>query len=210
MKVITLPIMAIQENVYIYYDEETKKGVIFDIGKDLEVIEKTLQENEIELQAIILTHGHYDHIGGVIKFNKRHNLKVYGHKDEIAVFNNAKYNFSETQLHKPIELIPDVLLEDGDLLDFDTFKLKVIHTKGHTVGSACYLDEENKNMFTGDTLFKMAYGRVDLHTSSNDIKDSIVNKLFVLDDDVVVYPGHGEATNIAFERKNNYIHKFKA
>ncbi len=208
MKIITLPIMDIQENVYIYYDENTKKGVIFDIGEDTEIIEKTLQENNITLEAIILTHGHYDHIGGVLEFNKRHNLKIYGHKDEVAVFNNSDFNFSSLRLQNAIEFVPDVLLEDNDVLDFDTFKLKVLHTKGHTVGSTCYYDEDEKVVFTGDTLFKVAYGRVDLPTSSDDIKDSIFNKLFILDGDVVVYPGHGDSSTIAFEQKNNYIHSF--
>ncbi len=208
MKIITLPIMSIEENVYIYYDNNTKKGVIFDIGKDLQVIEKAIKDNNITLEAIILTHGHYDHIGGVESFKERHNLKVYAHKDEVEVTNNGNNNISALRFKEPIEFVPDVLLDDGEVIEFGTFSLKTIHTPGHTVGCACYLDEKEKVVFTGDTLFKNAYGRVDLPTSTNEIKHSIVEKLFTLDDDVVVYPGHGESSTIGYERKHNYINSF--
>ncbi|MFV0441363.1 MAG: MBL fold metallo-hydrolase [Lachnospirales bacterium] len=209
MKVAMIEVPSYSENIYLYYDEDTKKGIIIDIGKDMKELDEYINEKDINLVGIFLTHGHYDHIGGVESFKERHNLKIYSHKDEKEVTSNPDYNISSMRLRKHISFVADELLDDGEVVDFGEFKIEVLHTKGHTVGSCCFLDRENKIVFTGDTMFKENYGRIDLPTSSNDIGDSIKNKLFVLDDDTKVYPGHGGSSLISHEKEYNPIVRFK-
>ncbi|MFV0519502.1 MAG: MBL fold metallo-hydrolase [Lachnospirales bacterium] len=208
MKVLKVNITCYAENAYIYYDENTLKAVLIDIGRDTDELQEIIKNKELEVVGILLTHGHYDHIGGVLTCKERYDAKIYAHEEEVQVTSDPLVNLSSMRMRVPIAFEPDVILKDGEVIDFDTFKLKCIHTKGHTAGSSCFYDEENKVVFTGDTLFYNVYGRVDLPTSTNDIKKSITEKLFTLPTDTVAYCGHGEDTTIGYEKTNNYIKSF--
>lgn len=196
------------ENVYVYFDKETKEGIVVDPGGDGEKINEFIKENELNIKGIFLTHGHYDHILGVEEVKNYTKAKVYAHKDEQFVLENGDINLSSLRGSKgvgEVTLSANRLLNDGDITKFNNFEIKTIHTPGHTRGGSCFLDEKNNVLFTGDTLFKGTHGRTDLPTSNPRlIGNSIKNKLFTLDDKTKVYPGHMGRTTIGFEKANNH------
>ncbi len=210
MKVIKIPVTCYAENAYIYYDENSKKGVLVDIGRDVPLLHEEIEKNGITLVGILLTHGHYDHIGGVLANKERYDIKIYAHEDEAIVLKNPEYNLSARRVKEPISFVADHFVKDMEVLDFGDFKITCLHTKGHTSGCVCFYDSEAGLVFTGDTLFKEVYGRVDLPTSSNDIKASIEEKLFTLPEDTICYCGHGDETVIGYEKENNIIKNFFA
>lgn len=212
---------AMGENSFVYYDEETKEGIILDPGGDIGNIIKFVEKENIKIVAILLTHGHYDHAGGVAELKQIYECDVVCHKDEKYTLLDPQINLS-AMTGRIIEINPDILLEDGDVFKFGKdSKLKVIHTPGHTAGGACYYDENYGILFSGDTLFAGGIGRTDFPTKSrldpnyvpekngfdlNNMKILISNiqkKLFVLPDDTVVYCGHGPSTEISYEKENN-------
>ncbi len=205
MKVYKITTKETSTNIYLYYNENTKDAIAIDLAEENEQVYNFIEENKLNVKGIFLTHGHYDHIAGVEVFKEKYNCNIYSHKAEVAVINNKTYNLSDIRLEAPVEFMPDILLEDKEIIDLDSFKLQCIHTPGHTVGCACFYDEENEIIFTGDTLFKNTYGRIDLYTSSEDIFFSIKSKLFKLPDEVVAYPGHMGDTTIGREKKKNPI-----
>ncbi|WP_027399663.1 MBL fold metallo-hydrolase [Anaerovorax odorimutans] len=190
-------------NCYIVADEETKKGFMVDPGGYNQLMVNFIKENQIELEYIILTHGHGDHIGGVTAYLDEHpHCKLVACKHEAELLRNPNMNFSAETCGVPITLNPNILVDDGDKLSVGKMELTFYHTPGHTKGGMCILVDNY--LFSGDTLFAQSIGRTDLYGGSyKEIKDSIRNKLFVLPDDTQVYPGHMEPTTIGFEKRNN-------
>ncbi len=192
------------ENVYVYFDETTKVGIVVDPGGAEEDIINFIKEENLDIQGILLTHGHFDHIMGVEKIKEFTKCKVYAHKEEQSILEDPKYNFSAEMGNRGIIVEADVFLEDGDIIGFKSFKMKTIFTPGHTKGGVCYLDESNEVMFTGDTLFRLTHGRTDFPTgNAKDLGHSIFEKLFKLEDEVKVFPGHMSDTTIGNEKANN-------
>ncbi len=190
-------------NCYVAYDEDTKKGFMVDPGGYKEEIERYILDSGMDLQYIILTHGHGDHIGGVSTFlEKFTHCKLVASDGESEMLKNSYENFSVETYGKPIALTPDVLVKDGDVLQVGNLSLKIITTPGHTTGGMCIYVENC--LFSGDTLFAQSIGRTDFPGGSFDqIMDSIKNKLFLLPDETKVFPGHMGTTSIGFEKKNN-------
>ena len=194
----------IQEIVYICYDENTKDAVVIDPGGNGKKIIKVLEEKELNLKAVLLTHAHFDHIGALPELMGKYDVKLASHKDEIPIISNSKMNFSRDYVKKPIEIIPDILFDEDKVYSFGSIDFFVYHTPGHTPGSCCYYDEKEKILFSGDTLFREEIGRCDLYLGDEDkIIKSIQEILFSLDDDVKVYPGHDMPTTIGHEKKYN-------
>ncbi len=202
-------------NVYIYYNTDSKEGVIIDPAGDYNMIVTLLEENGIEIKAIILTHGHYDNILSLEEVKAFTNAKIYAMKAEENTLKDPKLNMSykvkyEMEEKGNLSVVADVLVKDGFILDIGVMRLKFIHTPGHTEGSCCIYDEENKLVFTGDTLFKSNIGRTDYSTSSiKDILNSIENKLFTLPNETLVYPGKYSSTTIGDEKNDNLFFKLK-
>lgn len=184
----------------------TKECVIVDLGGTDEVL-KFVEKNNLEVKAVLLTHGHYDHISSVNLMQQKLNVQVYAYKDEIALLENPLNNLSYTS-DTPIILKNINYVDEDTKLNFIGLDWKVIHTPGHTIGGCCYYIESEKVLFAGDTLFYTTYGRYDLPTG--DVKSlglSINNKILTLPEDVKVYPGHGVYTNIKYEKEHNEIAK---
>lgn len=184
-----------------YIVGEGKKGVVIDPGVNTADIMEAANQANLEIEYIILTHAHIDHMISIDEIRKKTKAKVLVHQDDSKLLADPWYNGSRLFGLNRVFNPADILLKDNDILDADGLKLEIIHTPGHTLGSICI--KTGKNLFTGDTLMRMTIGRTDLgYGDYNQMMDSI-KRLMALDDETVVYPGHGAATSIGYERKNN-------
>ncbi len=193
----------IRTNCYIVYKKEKNEAVLIDPGDEAFRIEMKLKELNLNPVAILLTHGHYDHIGAVKTLKTHFGMEIYVYRDEKQIL-TTDMNLARMIGGDSLRLEADHYLTDDFVVEVAGMKFRLIHTPGHTVGSCCYLMENEKILFSGDTLFYHSHGRTDFPTGSQSaIIRSIVDKLLVLDDDTVVYPGHEGDTTIGSE-KNIY------
>ena len=196
----------IDNNNYLLIDEQSKEAALVDCSAVDSNINDALSEAGAELKYILLTHGHFDHIIGVPEVKRAFHIPVYASETEDAMLADTSLNLSCHLPGKQTSFHADVLVHDGDELELLGYKWKVIATPGHTAGSVSYYIPEEEVLLSGDTLFYESYGRTDLATgSSSDIADSLLNKLFVLPEDTMVYPGHGDPTTIGYEKEHNPI-----
>ena len=199
----TFTLGPLQTNAYLLQGEDAGKAVIVDPGMNPGPLLKAIQDLEIE--AILLTHAHFDHIGGVEEIRKLKDCPVYLHDLESEWLTTAKLNGSLNwpQVTPPITANPaEFALEEGQKLVLIGHTFQVYHTPGHSPGSVSLLCEND--LFAGDVLFRMGVGRTDLTGGrERDLIDSIQNKLYRLPDEVKVYPGHGPKTTIGYEKQNN-------
>ncbi len=190
-------------NTYYVRDEETNKGFIVDPGGFNQRLVNIINEDVCEIEYIILTHGHGDHIGGVSEFQTLFpKAKLVASVFEKEFLATASLNMSMDCCGKDIGLEADIWVKDGDVLKVGNMDLKMISTPGHTPGGMCILVD--KILFSGDTLFQQSIGRTDFPGGSfSQLSNSIKNKLFTLPEDVVVYPGHMGSTTIGVEKRSN-------
>ncbi len=189
-------------NCYIINCSETKEGLVIDPGGSVEDIMDIIKENQLNIKYILLTHGHGDHIGGVKELKELLDVPVLAHEDELELLAKAELNLSNIMYMGPVELEVDQELKDGDTISFGSLEGKVIHTPGHSKGGICF--KVNKDLFTGDTLFKQSVGRSDLDGGDHEeLISSIKNKLLVLDNETKIYPGHGASSTISEEKMFN-------
>ncbi len=203
MKIDSLILGMVSTNCYIVSDEITKEAIVIDPADQADKIIEFLEHEQLSLQAILLTHGHFDHIMGVEELKKHFGVKVYASMAEEKLLLNPGWNCS-IQIAKNVSIIADEWVEEGNQLVFGPLHLKVIETPGHTRGSICYYFESEHVLFSGDTLFLESVGRCDLPTgNAQRLVESVVNKLMILPDETIVYPGHGKETSIGYEKRNN-------
>lgn len=201
MKVDRIVVGSMQENCYILSCEITKEAIVVDPGFEAKRIIKFIEENELKPQSIVLTHGHYDHIGGVEEIKNAFNVDIIIHQEDVELIEDPDKNFS-SRTNKIIKFSADRIVEEMNTIKFGNEEVVVIHTPGHTHGGICLLS--GKILIAGDTLFKQSIGRTDLSGCSEKfLVKSIKKNLMVLEDDVKVFPGHGPSSTIGFERKNN-------
>src|SRR2546426_1884154 len=192
-----------EENCYLYACPETREAVIIDPGDEPESILKNIQELKLVPKYIINTHGHIDHIGAIDAVSEVYPVPLAIHPDDVYMYTDelAASMFGRTA--PLVKRKPDILLKEGDQITFGTLTLEVVHTPGHTRGSICLVSRPYC-VFSGDTLFQRGIGRTDLPGGSYEqIIRSIREKLYTLDDDLVVFPGHGEPTTIIEEKYEN-------
>lgn len=194
---------AIGTNVYFLINQETKETLLVDPADNAPYLLEQIQMRGYDLKAILLTHGHFDHIYAVNALKAALKVPVYAYVDEAKLMGDSWMNRSRAWA-EPMTVKPDVLVHDQEELDLAGFSIKVLHTPGHTAGSCCYYFEEEKVLISGDTLFCESYGRTDLDTGSEAaIMRSLRECLFLLPEDVDVYPGHMDVTTIGHEKKYN-------
>ncbi|AEF95100.1 beta-lactamase domain protein [Desulfotomaculum nigrificans CO-1-SRB] len=202
MLIETLPVGNLEANCYIIGCPETDQAAIVDPGDEARRILAQVAKLGLTVSAIILTHGHYDHIGAVAELKKATGAPVMIHRQDSEMLTKPALNLS-AWLGEDIELKPaDRLLEDGDLIKVGNLTLEVLHTPGHTPGGICL--KVGGDVFTGDTLFAQSVGRSDFPGGSHTtLINSIKQKLLVLPDDTMIYPGHGPASTIGQEKRLN-------
>lgn len=193
-------------NCYLVYREDLKRAVIVDPGDNGAHILNTCRECGIIPEAVVLTHGHFDHILAVEEIRRAFKeITVYAAEKEAKLLGDPRLNLTASY-GTGVTLSPDHLVKDGDILELAGFKWQVIETPGHTEGSVCLWIKEEEVLISGDTLFAESLGRTDFPTgSSADIIRSIKERLFVLPDDTMVYPGHGDPTTIGHEKTHNPV-----
>ena len=201
MKIQTLAVGELQVNCYIL--TEGNEAIVIDPGKEWERILSAIENEGATLTKIMLTHGHFDHIGAVCDLQEKTGAKVYVHKeDEDMLSDNAK-NLAETLRGWTKPCSADEYLENGDSITFGDNVIKVHHTPGHSGGGVCL--EIGKNLFSGDLLFQGSIGRFDFGDLRTELK-SLKYLIDTFSDDTAVFPGHGPSTTIGEEKKfNPYI-----
>ena len=194
---------SVQTNCYFLYQEDEKKIIVVDPADKGEYLYNAFKEAGFEVVAILLTHGHFDHIWGSNKLRELAGVQVFAFEDEKDVCESSKLNVS-ADVGRPYEARVDWYLKDGETVTIDGMEFKVIWTPGHTQGSCCYYFEKDNILISGDTLFEGSVGRSDLPTGDGKLLSrSLKERLMILPDETVVYPGHGNSTTIADEKKYN-------
>lgn len=204
MRISRLVVGPVSTNCYIISNEETKEAFIIDPGEEAGRIEGKLQEEQLELKAILLTHGHFDHIMAVNDLLEKHRVEVYIGEHEVELLEDPYKNCSGSMMNRPYIAKAQRTLRDNDELELAGMNIKVLYTPGHTGGGVCYFLEEEKVLFSGDTVFCQSVGRSDLPTGNGRVLEaSIHEKIVPLPDDVQIFPGHGDSTLISYEKKYN-------
>lgn len=202
LKITRIPAGIYAANCYIISCETTKEAIVVDPGGDVDEILNAIKNNDLNVKYIVLTHGHGDHIGGIIDLKNALNSLVVIHEKEREMLVDGNKNLSTMMAMGAIEMEPDLLVKDGDLLEFGDLKAEIIHTPGHTFGGISI--KIGDNIITGDTLFAGSIGRTDLLGGDYDtIIKSIKAKLMIYPDNIKVLPGHGPSSTIGKERVSN-------
>ena len=192
-------------NTYVLVKDGYTDAVAIDIGGDEKQIENAEKEYGFTIKAVLLTHGHFDHIGGV-KYFKDRGAKVYISKKEEPFLSSDRLNLASTLGYKLNEFTADYTFADGDVLSLYGIDFKVVETPGHTEGSVCFIVEDK--IFAGDTLFERSFGRYDFPTGNANKLIKSVEKLFNLQGDFTVYSGHGNQTTLEEERLYNPLNEY--
>ncbi len=203
MKVEKFVTGIISTNCYLAINEETKQAVVIDPAACPSYLMSHIKSEGLKVEAILLTHGHFDHIMGIDGFLSEFDVPVYVHEDDADAMEDPVLNQSSTYT-SGYTFGKARYLRDRQTLELAGYTFQVIHTPGHTKGGCCYYVASEDVLFSGDTLFQNSVGRTDFaNSSTSDLVHSVREKLFLLPDDTIVYPGHMGETKIGHEKKYN-------
>lgn len=199
-----IPVTAFEQNCSVIWDDN-KNAAIIDPGGDAQKIIQFVASQGLNVEKILLTHGHLDHIMAVETLKEHFGVQVFGsHQDDKSLFEQLpelcrQYGFPEVPA-----FLPDHWLNEGDKLNIGDLHFTVRHLPGHSPGHIGFFDFDNKIAFSGDVLFQNSIGRTDLYQGNFDqLIQTIRTKMFDLEDDFIVIPGHGKHTTIGQEKKSN-------
>ena len=204
MKIENFVLGPVGTNCYIVSNEETKECFLVDMAACPPELVSHIKNLGLTVKAVLLTHGHFDHIMGLDRFLEEFPVPVYACAAEKELLESAPLNSSSGMLGQPYTFHGAQYVKDGDLLEIAGMKIQVIQTPGHTIGGCCYYIADEQTLFSGDTLFRASIGRTDLPTGSmGALVRSVTEKILVLPDETRVYPGHMEETTVGYEKKYN-------
>lgn len=203
-RVDTIVVGSFEVNCYLIVDESSNEVVIIDPGDEPTAIADHTEKRGMKPVAILLTHGHVDHIGGVSELRQRYSVPLIAGENEREYLSDPMVNLSG-QVGLSISVEPaERWVKDEELVTVGNFAFRVLNTPGHTAGGVCYLEETRGWIFCGDTIFQGSIGRTDFPGSSfNDLMKSIQSKILTLPDQIVCFPGHGPTTTVGAERRSN-------
>jgi len=206
MKVIKKSLGQMGTNCYVFWDEKSLEAAVIDPGFEDQRIVEIIEKNKLKVKYILLTHGHFDHIGGVSQIKDLTGAKVLININDADCLTNADRNLS-TMIGMPFDLAPaDGYLSEGENIQIGDMNVQVFYTPGHSKGGVCFLVGDT--LFAGDTLFNTSIGRTDfLDGDLAELLSGVQKKLLVLDDKTKVLPGHGENTTIGYEKTHNPFFK---
>ena len=201
----TIPVGPLQCNCYILGCEQSREALLIDPGEDADLILPVLEKHQLNVKYILTTHAHIDHVGDLEAVRSKTGAEALLHEKDLVLYQNLPIQAAWLGVATPPTIKIDNFIHDKDQLHFGRHRGEILFTPGHTQGSVClYLPEQKGKLFAGDTLFKHSIGRTDLWGGSYEsIIQSIHEKLLPLDDNTVVYPGHGPMTTIGEEKKHN-------
>ncbi len=201
-----LTVGMIQCNCSILGDELTHDAIVVAPGENAEDILEVIGRHGLQVKTIVLTHGHFDHVGAVARIKAATGAPVLMNEDDVETLSHADEQAAWVGMAPPDSFEIDGPLRDGDVRKLSHYEHTVVHTPGHTPGSVCLWMPAEKMLIAGDTLFRDSVGRTDLPGGDfQQIVTSIRSKLLPLPDETVVFPGHGAPTSIGRERQSNYF-----
>ncbi len=195
----------LQCNCYILGCEDTREALVIDPGDEVELILPLIEKHGLRVRYLLSTHAHIDHVGDLETMKERTGAQALLHERDLILYRNLPMQASWLGLSTPPTAEIDHFVHQGDRISFGRHSGEVLFTPGHSPGSLClHLPEQAGRLFAGDTLFQMSIGRTDLWGGSHrDIIASIRSRLLILDDNTLVYPGHGPPTTIGEEKRHN-------
>jgi glyoxylase-like metal-dependent hydrolase (beta-lactamase superfamily II) len=200
-----IPVTPFQQNCTIFFDSETKEGVVVDPGGDVPLILQAIEENGLAIKEIWLTHGHLDHAGGASELKEALGVDIVGpHEDDLPLLQRIETQAATYGVPGLRNVVPDRWLRDGDKVSLGTHEFEVYHTPGHAPGHVIYVNRAQNFAHLGDVLFNGSIGRTDLPGGNHrQLLDSIRDKVLPLGDDVGFICGHGPGSRIGDERRSN-------
>lgn len=182
----------LESNGYVIYQKDGGEAFLIDPGYNSKVFIEYIKEHGFDLKGILLTHHHYDHSGVADRVKAVFDCPIYLHRRDCDIY------------FKEFKRNADIYMEDGDVFDLEGEELRVIHTPGHTGGGVCFMSEKSRVCFTGDTIFNVDLGRTDLEGGSeSEMIDSILNIIDKWQNDIMIYPGHGDGCTMKKVRQIN-------
>jgi len=205
MKYKIIPVTHYEQNCSLVICEETNKAALIDPGGDTEKLSLQISQENIDVEKILLTHGHFDHVGGAVEIAQKLNIPIIGPAKEDKFWldrlpDDARmFGFAKTGA-----FTPTLWLSDGDSVTVGNIIFTVVHCPGHTPGHVVFIDEKNRIAFVGDVLFKDSIGRTDFPLGDYEtLMRSIKQKLLIFGDDITFIPGHGPISTFGRERLHN-------
>ena len=188
----------ISNNCYLITDENSNESALVDCSEFNEEMEELI--GDADLKYILLTHGHFDHIGGVKEVSEKYGAKVVISAEDAPMLSDSRLSMGGRMFHRA-DTKPDIIIKDGDVIKLGETEIKVLSTPGHTKGSVCFIADDC--LFTGDTLFRCSCGRCDFPGGDEYEMLYSLRRLKALDGDYRVYPGHEAISTLEYERQSN-------